>query len=62
MTLDEFAREREDIIRIGNFAVRQAQRDNLKKGIPNVYCKNGTIYYQLPDLSITTTSPFLPKP
>ena len=61
MTSDDFAKEREDIIRIGNLAVRQAQLDNLKKGIPNVYSKNGKIYYQLPDLSITTESPFLPK-
>lgn len=59
MTPEEYAKEREDIIRIGNIAVRQAQLDNLKKGVPNVYSKNGTIYYQLPDLSITMENPFL---
>ena len=44
--------------RIGNDAVQKAQQDNFKKGVPNVYCLNGTLYYQLPDLSITTTKPF----
>ena len=50
-----------ELLRIGNKAVQKAQQANLKKGIPNVYSKNGTIYYQLPDLSITTESPFLPS-
>lgn len=59
MTSDEFAKQREEIVRIGNLAVKQAQLENLKMGIPNVYSKNGKIYYQLPDLSITTDSPFI---
>lgn len=58
MSPDELDIERQAIIRIGNYAVREAQLNNLKNGIPNVYSKNGVIYYQLPDLSITMESPF----
>ncbi|NQY75171.1 MAG: hypothetical protein HRT90_10515 [Candidatus Margulisbacteria bacterium] len=46
------------IQRIGNEAVKKAQESNLKKGAPNVYSKNGVIYYQLPNLEITTKDPF----
>ncbi len=59
MTNEEFARERADIIRIGNLAVQEAQEENLRNGIPNVYSKNGKIYYQLPNLEITSEDPFL---
>ena len=62
MTDAEFAKEREEIMRVGNLAVREAQQENLRKGVPNVYSKNGTMYFQLPDMSITTEDPFnLPK-
>ena len=48
-----------DVIqKIGNRAVRKAQRNNRKKGIPNVYSKNKVIYFQLPDGSITMNNPF----
>ena len=43
---------------IANNAVREAQEKSLKKGIPNVYSKNGVIYYQLPDGTITMENPF----
>ena len=46
------------IQQIGNDAVREAQRKNLENGIPNVYSKNGVIYYQLPDGTITMENPF----
>jgi len=46
------------ITRIGNRAVRKAQEENRKKGIPNVYARNGIPYYELPDGTITTISPF----
>jgi hypothetical protein len=54
-------RQREDfstmITRIGNRAVRKAQRENHRKGLPNIYSKNGQIYYQWPDGSLTTKGP-----
>ena len=43
---------------IGNNAVRQAQRKSLENGIPNSYSKNGVIYFQLPDGTITMDDPF----
>ena len=48
----------DDIQRIGNRAVRKAQADNHAKGLPNVYSKNGVIYWQLPDGTVTMKSPF----
>ena len=46
------------IQRIGNDAVRQAQKKSLENGIPNVYSKNGVQYFQLPDGTITMDNPF----
>lgn len=46
------------IQQIGNDAVREAQRKNLKNGIPNAYSKNGVLYFQLPDGTITMDNPF----
>lgn len=44
--------------KIGNQAVHKAQEENRKLGIPNVYGKNGKIYFELPDGTITTESPW----
>lgn len=46
------------IQKIGNDAVRLAQRKSLENGIPNSYSKNGVIYFQLPDGTITMDNPF----
>ena len=46
-----------NILIIGNRAVKKAQKENLEKGIPNVYCKDGVLYFQLPDGTITTEIP-----
>ena len=48
----------DEIQRIANNAVREAQRKNLENGIPNVYSKNGVLYFQLPDGTITMENPF----
>ena len=42
------------ILRLGNRAVKKAQENNLKKGIPNVYCINGKIVFELPNGEFTT--------
>ncbi len=47
-----------EIESIGNQAVRKAQEENRKKGIPLVYSVDGKIYYELADGTITTDSPF----
>jgi len=46
------------IQQIANDAVREAQRKNLENGIPNSYTKNGVLYFQLPDGTITMENPF----
>jgi len=35
--------------RIGNRAVRQAQEENHRLGLPNIYSRNGKIVYEMPD-------------
>lgn len=44
--------------KIGNQAVHKAQEENRKLGIPNVYGRNGKVYFELPDGTITTESPW----
>jgi len=46
------------IQKIANDAVREAQRKSLENGIPNSYTKNGVMYFQLPDGTITMDNPF----
>ena len=50
--------DRSKIQAIGNDAVYQAQKRSLENGIPNAYTKNGIIYFQLPDGTITMENPF----
>ena len=46
-----------EFLRIGNRAVKKAQEENRKKGIPNVYSYNGHIYYELPNGELTKENP-----
>jgi len=45
-----------EIIVIFTKAVKKAQAENRKLGLPNVYCENGKIYYELSNGKITTKS------
>jgi hypothetical protein len=45
------------ILKIASKAVKEAQQESLKKGIANVYSKNKSIYFQLPDGTITQEIP-----
>lgn len=47
-----------EMMRIGNKAVQKAREENKQMGQPNVFFRNGIIYYELPDGTITTQSPF----
>ena len=38
-----------EIVRIGNLAVREAQKENHRLGLPNIYSRNGKIIYEMPD-------------
>ncbi len=46
-----------DMVQIGNRAVKQAQEENRKKGIPNVYDFDGHLYYELPNGELTKEDP-----
>ena len=45
------------IARIGSRAVKEAQEENRRKGLPSVYSKNGRLYYELPDGTMTMKNP-----
>lgn len=47
-----------EFLRIGNRAVKRAQKENRKKGIPNVYDFNGHLYYELPNGELTKEDPY----
>ena len=53
---DIYKRTRE-LLQIGNRAVKKAQEENRKRGIPNVYSFNGHIYYELPNGVLTKEDP-----
>ncbi len=44
--------------RLGNEAVRTAQEDARRAGVPNVYSINGILHWELPDGSLTTKDPW----
>ena len=56
LSLEAYKQTRE-FLRIGNSAVKKAQDENRKKGIPNVYSYNGHIYYELPNGELTKEDP-----
>ncbi|MDR1168524.1 MAG: hypothetical protein LBK53_06530 [Heliobacteriaceae bacterium] len=46
------------ITRIGSRAVKKAQEENRRLGIPNVYCINGKIIFEIPDGTVKTDYKF----
>ncbi len=53
--------DKSEIQKIANDAVREAQKKSLENGVANVYSKNGVIYFQLPDGTITMENPYEKK-
>ena len=47
-----------ELLKIGNRAVEKAQENNRKKDIPNVYCINGKILFELLNSELTTQYKF----
>ncbi len=47
-----------ELFRIGQLAVRDAQEENRRLGIPNVYSINGVLYYELPNGELTREDPY----
>jgi len=46
-----------NMTRIRNIALKKAQEENRKMGLPNVYGKNKRLYFELPDSTITMEKP-----
>lgn len=40
-----------------NKAIQEVREDNKKQGLPNVFSRNGQIFYEMPDGEITSESP-----
>lgn len=53
--------ESQDILKIANQAVQKAKAENKVMGIPEVFCKNGKIFYLLPNGKITSQKPAILK-
>ena len=49
----------DQLIRIGNRAVRKAQEESRQLGVPNVYSINGIIYYELPNGELSRSDPYI---
>jgi hypothetical protein len=47
------------IIQIGRQAVRDAQDESRRLGVPNVYSLGGRLYYELPTGELSLTAPLL---
>lgn len=58
----EIYRRNFELQRIGNEAVRAAQEENRRLGIPNAYSRNGRLYFELPNGEITEKDPFEKSP
>ena len=58
-TLTELAtyQKVDELIRVCRSAVRDAQSESRHLGVPNVYCFNGQIVYELPTGELTLTPP-----
>ncbi len=54
---DDFVRAAE-FIRIGRRAVKRAQEESRRLGVPNVYSINGMLYYELPNGELSRTDPY----
>jgi hypothetical protein len=57
----EAIRKGQELVSIGQRAVEDAQQENRRLGIPNVYSINGIIYYELPNGELSRTDPSTPS-
>ena len=48
----------QELTRIGNRAVREAQEENRRLGIPNVYSIKGILYWELPNGEHSRSDPY----
>ncbi len=57
LTSKKLYQKASELTRIGNIAVQKAKAENKKMGLPNVFGKNGIVYYELPNGKITSEKP-----
>jgi hypothetical protein len=55
---DEALRRAEEVVRIGNEAVRAAQEESRRLGVPNVYSIDGILWYELPNGELSRNDPY----
>ena len=53
----ELYRDVKKIEAIGRQMIREIRAENKAMGVPIVFCREGTIYYELPDGTITQEPP-----
>jgi len=53
--------ETNKMLRIANKAVQKAKTENKAMGIPEAFCKNGKVFYLLPNGKITSQKPAILK-
>jgi len=53
----EVYRQAAQMLLIGSQAVRKAQEESRRLGVPNVYCHNGILFYELPNGALTMEDP-----
>ena len=58
----ELYQETIELQRIGTRAVRRAREENRRLGIPNAFTRDGKLYFELPDGTITQDNPFEKDP
>lgn len=49
----------DEIVRVGNRAVANAQNESRRLGVPNVYSINGRLYYETSAGELSTTDPYV---
>ena len=49
----------DEIVRVGNRAVADAQDESRRLGVPNVYSINGRLYYETSTGELSTTDPYV---
>ena len=49
----------DEIVRVGNRAVANAQDESRRLGVPNVYSINGRLYYETSAGELSTTDPYV---
>ena len=51
----------DEMLRIGQRAVQEAIEENRRLGVPNVYCYDGVLYWELPDGTLSPEDPWKGK-